>query len=434
MSLLALGNWLLPSATYNSSRPLKVPADACVSGTIWLAAAVIAVGHRALPRRGCWPCPPDRSAPTMAIVHLSVVIAPDSFKGSLRARAVAEAIAEGWHGVRPDDELVLLPQADGGEGTLDAIEARHPGARRHAVGPVTGPDGRPTPGEWIELPSGVAVVELAQASGLPLMARLDALWATTRGLGEVIRAALATNPASLVIGLGGSASTDGGSGALAALGMHFLDADGAPLPPGGGALERLARIDRDGLLPAPPHGVMLLTDVAAPLLGRTGAAAVFAPQKGATAAQVAQLETGLARLGELLGGDAMVLGAGAAGGAAFGLASAWDATICSGADYVAEISGLAARITGADILLTGEGTFDDQSLGGKVVGTVLARAERAGVRAGVIAGQVTASADVWTASLVELSGSLEAALGQTRRWLREAGASAARELPHTIEP
>ncbi|HEY9497934.1 MAG TPA: glycerate kinase, partial [Terrimesophilobacter sp.] len=149
---------------------------------------------------------------------LSVIIAPDSFKGSATARDAAAAIGRGWAEVRPHDRLTLLPQADGGEGTLDAVAAAIPGAVLHEVGPVVGPDGRPTTGAWLELPGRVAVVELAQCSGLPLMKALDPLGATTRGLGQVIHHALDAGMTSLVIGLGGSASTDGGAGALAALG------------------------------------------------------------------------------------------------------------------------------------------------------------------------------------------------------------------------
>ncbi|GMA93707.1 hypothetical protein GCM10025881_05310 [Pseudolysinimonas kribbensis] len=181
-----------------------------------------------------------------------IVIAPDSFKGSLDAAPVADAIAAGWRSVRPDDELVLLPQADGGEGTLDAVASAVPLARVRDAGPVTGPDGRPVEGHWLLLPDGTAVIELAQPSGLPLMAALDPLGATTRGLGEVIGRALDEAPARLVIGLGGSASTDGGAGALAALGLGLLDEAGVAIPDGGGALAQLARIDRSGLRPAPP--------------------------------------------------------------------------------------------------------------------------------------------------------------------------------------
>lgn len=356
----------------------------------------------------------------------TVVIAPDSFKGSLPALAVAEAIAAGWRDVHPGDRIVLVPQADGGEGTLDAIEAAVPDARRRDAGDVTGPDGRATRGEWLQLPDGTAVVELAQSSGLPLMRELDAGGASTRGLGEVIRAALDAGARRIVIGLGGSASTDGGMGALSALGLLLLDAGGKPLPDGGAALAQLGTVDRSNLMPAPQ--VVLLTDVTAPLLGPAGAAAVFGPQKGASPAQVAELDAALAHLAATLGGDSDAPGSGAAGGAGYGFATVWGATITPGADHLAELTRLDEVIAGADVLITGEGRFDDQSLTGKVVGQLLARAGRHGVRAGVIAGQVTAETELFTASLVDLAGSVDAAMADTERWLRDAGAAAAREL------
>lgn len=356
----------------------------------------------------------------------TVVIAPDSFKGSLPAREVAEAIAEGWRSVRPDDEIVLVPQADGGEGTLDAVEASVPGARRRSAGSVTGPDGRPTPGEWLQLPDGTAVVELAQPSGLPLMRELDALGATTRGLGQVIRAALDAGATSLVIGLGGSASTDAAAGALSELGLLLLDEQGELVPDGGRGLADIVDVRRDGLVPAPAGGVTLLTDVTAPLLGPTGAAAVFGPQKGANPAEVEVLDAALSHFADLVGGDRSAPGTGAAGGAGFGFAAVWGAAIVPGADRLAELSGLAAAVSRADVLISGEGRFDDQSLTGKVVGRVLALGE--GIRTGVIAGQVTAGADVWSASLVDLSGSVDAAMAETATWLRAAGALAARDL------
>ncbi|MDO7881491.1 glycerate kinase [Salinibacterium soli] len=356
----------------------------------------------------------------------TVVIAPDSFKGSLSARLVADAIAEGWASVRPDDELVLMPQADGGEGTLDAVEAAVPGARRRSAGLVTGPDGRPVPGEWLELPDGTAVTELAQSSGLPLMASPAPLTATTRGLGEVIRAALDAGARSVVIGLGGSASTDGGAGALSALGLLLLDEQGEPVPDGGAGLLEVLRIDRDELVAPPAGGVVLLTDVTAPLLGPSGAAAVFGPQKGASPEQVAELDRALGHFSRFLGGDPLAPGSGAAGGAGYGFAAAWKARIEPGADYLMTLSGLPSAIGEADLVLTGEGRFDDQSLGGKLVGQLigLAGAERVGV----IAGQVTASGGVWSASLTELAGSAEASLADTAAWLREAGRRAAEEL------
>lgn len=360
-------------------------------------------------------------------MSLRVVIAPDSFKGSLGARQIAEAIAHGWRTVRPHDELVLLPLADGGEGTLDAIEAAVPGARRRSAGVVTGPDGRPTAGEWVLLPDGTAVVELAQCSGLPLMERLDARGATTRGLGEVISAALDAGARRLIIGLGGSASTDGGLGALRALGVAATDARGEPLADGGGELARLGALDLTALRPAPPGGVTVWTDVTAPLTGPFGAAAVFGPQKGAGPADVEALDAGLTTLARLLGGAPDEPGAGAAGGAAYGFAAAWGARIESGADALVDLGGVGEAIDRADLVLTGEGRFDSQSLGGKLVGQLLARA--GAHRTGIIAGQVTASTEAWTASLVDLAGSTDAALADPARWVTAAGEAAARALP-----
>ena len=354
---------------------------------------------------------------------LTVVIAPDSFKGSLGARAVAEAIAEGWRSVRPDDELHLVPQADGGEGTLDAVEAAVPGSVRHAAGVVTGPDGRMVSGEWLALPDGTALVELATSSGLPLMASLDPLGATTRGLGETILAALDAGAAKLIIALGGSASTDGGAGALAALGLALVDEQGELVGDGGARLGSVLSVNRQGLR-RPPMTVTLLTDVTAPLLGPAGAAAVFAPQKGATPQQVEQLEQALSQFAQLLGGDPAAPGSGAAGGTAYGFATVWGAEIEPGAEYLARLTGLDALIERADVVLAGEGRFDEQSLMGKGVGRLL---EKSGAKAGVIAGQVTAVAP-WTASLTELAGSAHEAMAEPERWLSEAGAKAAREL------
>jgi glycerate 2-kinase len=362
-------------------------------------------------------------------VSLNVVIAPDSFKGSLDARAAADAIAAGWRQVRPDDTVRVLPQADGGEGTLDAIEAAVPGAQRHHTGPVTGPDGRRHPGQWLELPGKTAVVELAQVSGLPLMAAPDPLGATTDGLGEVIRDVLAGGARSLVIGLGGSASTDGGSGALRALGLVLRDAEGAPVPPGGGGLARVASLDRKDLLPPPPAGVTLLTDVGAPLCGPDGAAAVFGPQKGATGEQIALLDRALAHFATLLGGDPDRPGMGAAGGCGYGFAAAWGAEVEPGAAYIARLSGLAEAIAGSDVVITGEGRFDATSGTGKVVGELLRLASRHGVQAGIIAGQVSAAPPgVWAAALTDLADSVEAAIAHPEPLLREAGAAAARHF------
>lgn len=359
----------------------------------------------------------------------TVVIAPDSFKGSLGAREVAAAIARGWLDVRPHDLVRVMPQADGGEGTLDAIAAAVPDALRREVGPVTGPDGRPTPGEWLELPGRVGVVELAQCSGLPLLRELDPLGATTRGLGEVIRHALDGGVESLVIGLGGSASTDGGAGALSALGLVLLGGDGDPIADGGAALSSLARIDWSGYREPPPGGVTLLADVASPLLGPRGAAAVFGPQKGADAAAIRTLEHGLSLFAQLLGGDPAAAGSGAAGGTAYGFAATWDARIESGAQALQRLTGLTEAIGSTDVVLTGEGRFDDTSMAGKVVGEVIALANRHDVRVGIVAGQLAASPETWGCSLAGLAGSTTAAIADPARYLEEAGREAARQLP-----
>lgn len=338
---------------------------------------------------------------------MRVIVAPDSFKGSLSARNAAEAIAAGWSQIRPDDEILLIPQADGGEGTLDAIESAVPGARRRDAGTVTGPDGRPTPGVWLQLPDGTAVVELAQCSGIHLMAGPDPLGATTRGLGEVIGAALRAGAPDLVIGLGGSASTDGGAGALDAL---------------------------DGLRPS--GSTRLLTDVTAPLFGRTGAAAVFAPQKGATPSDVELLDRRLrdwaARFPDA---DPDTPGAGAAGGTAFGFLAAWDATIEPGAPAIADLTGLTEALDAADVLITGEGRFDATSLTGKVVGHALGAADAARVaRVVVIAGQVALDppagngAVPTSIALDRLAGTVAGALADPADWLRRAGALAAAQL------
>ena len=356
---------------------------------------------------------------------MRVVIAPDSFKGTLDAAAAADALAAGWRSRRPDDELLTLPLADGGEGTLDALGHDLPGSCWRST-PVSGPDGRPVEAAWLLLPDGTAVVEMARAAGLPLLAEPDPLNATTRGLGELLAAAVADPAVSRVmLTLGGSATTDGGTGALAALGARFTDADGARLPPGGGALARLDRVDLSGLTPPPAGGVQCLVDVTAPLLGPLGAAGQFGPQKGASPEQVAELDAALARLAGLLDGDPEAPGAGAAGGTAFGFAACWGAQFVSGADAVAAAAGLDEALAGADLVLTGEGQFDAQSLRGKVVGALVARAGAAGVPVTVVAGRVVAGEELPVAravALADLAGSAAAAMTEPARWLTEAGA------------
>ena len=227
---------------------------------------------------------------------MRVVVAPDSFKGTIGAADAAAALAAGWRAARPGDEVTCLPLADGGEGTVAVLAAASAGARWHEAR-VSGPGAGPVTARWLELPGQLHVIELASAAGLPQLAVPDPLGAHTAGVGELLGRALDAGARRIVLGLGGSASTDGGTGALAALGARFLDAGQRELPRGGGALARLASADLSGLRPPPPDGVACLTDVRAPLLGPNGAAVVFGPQKGATAGQVIELEAGPGQAG-----------------------------------------------------------------------------------------------------------------------------------------
>ena len=423
---------------------------------------------------------------------MRVLIAPDSFKGSLGAAAAAAALAEGWLSVRPGDQVTRLPLADGGEGTLDVLAATVPGARWHRAW-VTGPGGARVIASWLELRGGgdgapggqrgrgqnsaatlptdhpvpaqvgTAVVELARASGLPLLARPDPMGAQTTGLGELLSRALDAGVGRVLVGLGGSASTDGGTGALGALGARFLDAAGNPLPSGGGALAALAGVDLSGLRAPPEGGVTCLTDVTAPLLGPLGAAAVFGPQKGADGAQIAALEAGLSRLAEMLGGEPGAPGAGAAGGTGYGLAAAWGAVLTPGAAELGRLARLDRALAGAGLVITGEGRFDETSLTGKTCGTVIAAAAAAGVPVAVVAGQVSdglagqavlgrgstaqaggpplapagpgaASALATVVTLAGLAGGTAAALASPRRWLRRAGERLASDIPAESSP
>ncbi len=361
---------------------------------------------------------------------MKILIAPDSFKGSASATQVAAALAEGWRSVRADDNLVTLPQADGGEGTLEAIAGSANWQWRQTQ--VCGPHGRPVSARWLLHDDGRAVAELAESSGIALMPRLDPWGATSRGLGEVIAAALAAGATSVQVGLGGSASTDGGAGLLMALGLEAFDARGNPIGDGARGLAEMKHIDPVGLPPLPRDGVEILVDTEAPLYGPRGAAAVFGPQKGATAEDISSLDEGLRRWARLLAeagfaADPEQPGAGAAGGAGFGLL-AWGAQAVSGSQRIGALTGLHEQLSAADVVVTGEGRFDDTSLGGKLVGHVLSAARGADVAAVVVAGQVATTADVSTVSLTELAGTAEAAIGDPLRWLRAAGAVAAQRV------
>jgi len=355
-----------------------------------------------------------------------VVVAPDSFKGSIRAAAAAAALRDGWLCVRPADEVVVRPMADGGEGTLDAFCAAVPGARRMSL-TVTGPAGTPVEAAWLLLPDGTGVVELAAASGIELLGgRLRPWDASTRGFGEAMAAALDHGVDRLVLGIGSSASTDCGVGMLSALGARFVDAEGAPVPDGAGWLAAIDRAEVDSLRPPPLGGVTVLSDVTSPLLGSHGAAAVFGPQKGID--DVARAEAGLAHVASFLAIDPATAGAGAAGGTGFALL-AWGATIVSGAAEVARLVRLADAVAAADLVVAGEGAFDDQSAAGKAPSVVADVADAAGVPIALVAGRIDRAPDAtgFTAaiSLTDLAGSTSAALADPARWLRAAGTSLA---------
>jgi glycerate 2-kinase len=327
-----------------------------------------------------------------------VVIAPDSFGGTLGATAAAEAVAAGWRRGAPGDDLVLVPVADGGTGFVDVLHTALGGALRQVS--VTGPFGDPVPAAWLHV-GDTAYVESAAACGLHLVPRERrtpdvAGRVTSRGVGELVAAARSAGVAEIVIGLGGSATTDGGAGLLAALGAVPVDADGAPLPPGGAALARCARLDGHVDL----GGVRLVAaaDVDNPLLGRHGAAAVFGPQKGADDAAIAALDAALAAFADVLAAATGVdvrdePGAGAAGGLG-GALLALGARRVSGADLVRELTGLdaaldRAALNGPGLAVTGEGSFDWQSLRGKLVTAVARSAAARGVPCLVLAGQVS---------------------------------------------
>ena len=313
---------------------------------------------------------------------MRVVIAPDKFKGSIDAAGAAAALAAGVRDVLPAAVCDLVPMADGGDGTVDAFLAT--GAAPRTVR-VTGPLGDPVHATYAR-DGDLAIVELAAASGLELVrGRREPRRATTRGTGELLRDALDGGAARIVLGIGGSATTDGGAGALAALGARFLGADGTVLDAVPAALAEVARIDLAELDPRLRDvDLAIACDVDNPLLGPLGAAAVYGPQKGALSVDVAFLDRVLARLADAMtaatGRDVrMRPGAGAAGGLGWAFASACGARLERGAALVAEVRGLARALEGADWCFTGEGRIDEQTLRGKVVDGVGALARAAHV-------------------------------------------------------
>lgn len=349
-----------------------------------------------------------------------VLVAPDKFKGSLTAVEAAEAIRSGVLAARPHAQVVLLPVADGGEGTVDAVVAA--GFERRVV-QVWGPTGEPIPASFA-LRGATAVVEMAEASGLRRLpgGTTAALTASSAGTGQLIAAALDAGARELVLGIGGSATTDAGAGMVQALGVRLLDELGRELPPGGAALLRLDRVDAEGLEPRlADASVTVACDVDNPLVGPRGAAAVYGPQKGADPQDVALLDAALTRFADVVHRDlgmdvAQLPGAGAAGGLGAAAVAFLGGQLTPGIDLLLGIVGFDQLVRGADLVVTGEGSLDEQSLHGKAPVGVAAAARRAGVPVIALAGRVLVDATALQAAgidgayaLMELTDDVETA-------------------------
>lgn len=373
---------------------------------------------------------------------MKIVIAPDSFKGSLSAAEVAGAIAERIRYVSPEWQTVEVPIADGGEGTVQAVLAALPGRRVSAT--VKSPLLTDVSADFATLDSGTtAIIEMAQASGLTLVPedQRNPLLTTTYGTGQLVRRAIEKGCRKVFIGIGGSATVDGGAGMAAALGVKLLDREGKEIPLGGGGLSLLRKIDLSARIDISGVEIAALSDVTNPLLGENGAARVFAPQKGASSEMVELLERNLAWLAEVMKRDigipvADIAGAGAAGGLGAGIVAFLDGRILPGIDTIMDLVGLREKIRGADLLITGEGKFDLQSARGKAPLGVAEVASELGVPAIAICGSLgqgarEAAKDHFLAvlSLAEIAGSQKKAMLRPQELLREAVARFLRDYP-----
>lgn len=324
---------------------------------------------------------------------MKVIIAPDSFKDSLSAQAIAEAIACGWQSVFPEAEIIICPMADGGEGSIEAVLEACAGEWREQS--VQGPLGESVIAKWGWLNTEkIALIEMAQASGIQLVkpSQRNACISSTFGTGELILAALDAGAKEIVLTVGGSATNDAGAGLLSALGAQLLDKNNNALPKGGLALQHLAKVDLTDFDPRIQETKFVLAaDVTNPLCGKNGASYVFAPQKGATQDQVLQLDQALNYFADI---SAQLLaadkrnepGTGAAGGLGFAAKAYLNAEFRSGIEVIAELNQLSNKIQGADWVITGEGKFDGQTLNGKTPFGVAQIAQRANVPVIVIAG------------------------------------------------
>ena len=332
---------------------------------------------------------------------MKVTIAPDSLKESLSSALAAEAIADGVRRAAPDADVVLVPMADGGEGTAEAMASATGGALHHCT--VRGPLGPTVDAAWGLCGDGrTAVVEMARASGLELIRpeERDPMRASTHGTGELIRAALDAGARRVIVGIGGSATVDGGTGMAQALGVRFLDSVGGAVEGCCGArLAEIADVDLGGLDPRiGDTEITIASDVTNPLVGADGAARVYGPQKGADAAQVEELERGLARLAGVIEARlgvrvADMPGAGAAGGLGAGLVAFLGARMASGVHTVMEAVRLADRMRGSDLVITAEGRLDGQSAFGKTIAGVAEVAAAQGIPVVALAGSVGPGAE-----------------------------------------
>jgi glycerate kinase len=318
---------------------------------------------------------------------MKIVIAPDSFKGNMRSTEVCRIIQAAIAEECPEAEVVTIPMADGGEGTVEAVVAATGG--QLFVAEVCGPLGDSVSAQYGVLPDGSAIMEMAAASGLELVPanRLNPLEATTYGTGQLMSHLLDEGHASIVMGIGGSATVDGGTGMAQALGYRFRDSSGEEITDRGGkVLQRIAGIDSENVDPRLKQAsIRVACDVTNPLTGPNGAAVVYGPQKGASPDMVELLDAGLSSLLAITGMKEMP-GDGAAGGLGYGLRSFCDAEIVSGARLIAETVGLSIALVGADLLITGEGRTDGQTASGKLCSTLANLAREQGVKTLLLSG------------------------------------------------
>lgn len=372
---------------------------------------------------------------------MKIVIAPDSFKGALRSPQVAAALADGWKSVREDDELIAIPLADGGEGTAEALQLATGGECVEV--PAHDALMRPVRSEYSVLGGGDTVVmEMATAAGIELLTsdELDPVTATTYGAGEVLLAALKRKGVGkVVVGIGGSATVDGGAGFLQALGVKYFDAEGNLLPPGigGGSLHKIARIDASALAETIKCDLIVACDVTNPLLGERGTVAVFGPQKGVTPELKPRMEENIRHWAEVVMRSGLadrcdVPGDGAAGGLGFAMRAVLKAEVRSGAGLVLDLSGFDKAARGASLVITGEGCSDEQTAYGKLCAVVAEHAEAAKVPTVLCSGALRGDTYLLEKrfsgvfSIAAGPGSLADAIAATHENLRRAGANLAK--------